>query len=101
MSKPASNVKTLTLFVPLRPLSRNLLDRGKLRRRIQLKNEVKAAWLSALSDYAGVPLTTTTLTEDAKPCAIALQQALELTTATSVYAGNTPNFKPTAAKATL
>ena len=91
----------MVIFVPYRPLSRNQLDRGKLRRRIQLKNEVKAAWLSALSDYAGVPLTTTTLMEDAKPCAIALQQALELTTATSVYSGNTPNSKPAGAKASL
>lgn len=99
--KPKSDSVSLTFFVPLRPLSRNLLEKGKLRRRIALKNELKSAWLSASSDCAESLSMMIILTAGVRHSAMQSPPASALMTGTNDWSGSMDNSKPVAAKATL
>lgn len=97
-SLPKKMPPAVVLFVPYRPPSRNRSD-GHLRRHMQDKADARAAWLSALSDYAEELSTMITLMAPANISAMPSPPASALTTGTNESAGNINNSKPAGAKA--
>ena len=88
-------IRTCILWLDYVPPSRNTLEAGKLRAKIQRKQEASDAWLSAWCASAGKSSITTISLAESNTSRTPSPPASELTTATKLeFHSSIPNTSP-------